>query len=279
MNIGQIDTRHGTANQPNFSNGNCQPYTGVPFGMNYFAPQTTDQNGSWWFHPEDRVFQGYRLTHQPSPWMGDFSHMLLTPINGKLQENTLFHAQSSYRPEESIFCPTHLSIRQLRYGIRSTLIPSMYGGILSIDYSRNDSGLLLSFPGRHQLFVIDPYIVEGKITHFAGSEDPDFSFYFILRFEYPLTTDELAVSNKNSDSIPLYFEQTKKQTIRFGTSFISPEQAAYNLELEQNQSKETYLANSQKQWQSYFDRIQLTHHDQQQLRTFYHNFYRVFLFP
>ena len=62
---------------------------------------------------------------------------------------------------------------------------------------------------------ICPYTVEGKITHFAGSEDPDFSFYFILRFEYPLTTDELAVSNKNSDSIPLYFEQTKKQTIRF----------------------------------------------------------------
>ena len=80
MNIGQIDTRHATANQPNFSNGNCQPYTGVPFGMNYFAPQTTDQNGSWWFHPDDRVFQGYRLTHQPSPWMGDFSHMLFTPI-------------------------------------------------------------------------------------------------------------------------------------------------------------------------------------------------------
>ena len=77
----------------------------------------------------------------------------------------------------------------------------MYGGILSIDYSKNDSGLLLSFPGRHQLFVIDPYTVEGKITHFAGSEDPDFSFYFILRFEYPLTIDELAVSNKNSDSI------------------------------------------------------------------------------
>ena len=43
MDIQQIDTRHGTANQPNFSNGNCQPYTGVPFGMNYFAPQTTDQ--------------------------------------------------------------------------------------------------------------------------------------------------------------------------------------------------------------------------------------------
>ncbi len=101
MDIGQIDTRHGTANQANFSNGNCQPYTGVPFGMNYFAPQTTEQKGSWWFHPDDRVFQGYRLTHQPSPWMGDFSHMLMTPISGVLQDNP-FHAQSSYRPEEDI---------------------------------------------------------------------------------------------------------------------------------------------------------------------------------
>lgn len=41
--IDTIDTRHGTANQHSFSNGNCLPYTGVPFGMNYFAPQTTDQ--------------------------------------------------------------------------------------------------------------------------------------------------------------------------------------------------------------------------------------------
>ena len=46
--------------------------------MNFYAPQTTDQKGSWWFHPEDRTFQGYRVTHQPSPWMGDFSHLLMT---------------------------------------------------------------------------------------------------------------------------------------------------------------------------------------------------------
>ena len=119
--------------------------------------------------------------------------------------------------------------------------------------------------------------MEGKITHFAGSEDPDFSFYFILRFEYPLTIDELAVSNKIATRSRCILNR-QKQTIRFGTSFISSEQAAYNLELEQNQSKETYLAHSQEQWQSYFDRIQLTHHDQQQLRTFYHNLYRVFYF-
>lgn len=89
MNVSMIDTRHGTDNQYSFSHGNCLPYTGVPFGMNYFAPQTSNQRGSWWFHPEDRTFQGFRITHQPSPWMGDFSHLTMLPINGTLSENTL----------------------------------------------------------------------------------------------------------------------------------------------------------------------------------------------
>ena len=42
-----IDTRQGTDNQYTFSNGNALPYTGVPFGMNYFVPQTAGERGSW----------------------------------------------------------------------------------------------------------------------------------------------------------------------------------------------------------------------------------------
>lgn len=39
-----IDTRFGTASKHAFSRGNTLPYTGVPFGMNYFVPQTSDQD-------------------------------------------------------------------------------------------------------------------------------------------------------------------------------------------------------------------------------------------
>ena len=103
MNIQAIDTRHGTANQHSFSNGNCHTLYWRAIWDELLRPQTTDQKGSWWFHPEDRTFQGYRVTHQPSPWMGDFSHLLMTPVSGSLSELSLFHAQSSYRPEESLF--------------------------------------------------------------------------------------------------------------------------------------------------------------------------------
>ena len=41
-----IDTRFGTASKHAFSRGNTLPYTGVPFGMNYFVPLTRRELGS-----------------------------------------------------------------------------------------------------------------------------------------------------------------------------------------------------------------------------------------
>ena len=41
-------------------------YEGETFGLvgESGSGKTTDQKGSWWFHPDDHTFQGYRLTHQ-----------------------------------------------------------------------------------------------------------------------------------------------------------------------------------------------------------------------
>ncbi|VTU68868.1 alpha-1,2-mannosidase (putative) [Lactobacillus plantarum JDM1] [Lactiplantibacillus plantarum] len=75
MKIDQIDIRQGTANSPQHSHGNCLPYSGVPFGMNYFAVQTNGANGAWFFQPDTPRFEGIRLTHQPSPWIGDYCHL------------------------------------------------------------------------------------------------------------------------------------------------------------------------------------------------------------
>ncbi len=40
MTLSEIDTRFGTANDPDFSHGNCLPVTALPFAMNHFVPQT-----------------------------------------------------------------------------------------------------------------------------------------------------------------------------------------------------------------------------------------------
>lgn len=278
MNITQIDTRHGTANQHSFSHGNCLPYTGVPFGMNFFAVQTTDQKGSWWFHPEDRTFQGYRLTHQPSPWMGDFSHLLLTPVSGIQEKTSLFDIQSSFRPEESTFSPVQIQIEQMRYQIKSTLVPSMYGGVLTVDYQQSQNGLVLTLPGRYRVKQLDDQTVACQVINFSGSEDNDFTFYFVIRFEEPLVVP-LEAREGEDGSVLLSFGDIKKQTIRLGTSFISEDQALLNLTREEQLAPSTYLKNSVSEWQGYFDRVQVEHTDPTHTETFYHNLFRMFLFP
>ena len=147
-----MDTRQGTENQHSYSNGNTLPYTGFPFGMNFFVPQTKHTNGSWFFHPRDRVFQGFRLTHQPSPWMGDFSHLLLTPLSGAFQNADIYHYQSSYRPESAIFQPHYLQITQARYQIKNELVPTTYGAILRSNYRDSTlPGLSLHLPGKGEI--------------------------------------------------------------------------------------------------------------------------------
>ena len=280
MKINKIDTRHGTANQSTFSHGNCLPYTGFPWGMNYFAPSTGAARGAWWFHPEDRTFEGYRITHQPSPWMGDFSHLTMTPVAGPLPETSLWHTVSSYRPEESTFNPTQLKITQLCYQITSQLIPSMYGGILSMNYqnlSLKDNGLMLHLPGSYELQQLDDYSLELSIINFAGCEDENFTFYLKFTADQPFVLSG-NLSDEDS-SVRLDFKAAKQVQIHFATSFISKEQAALNLEREQDNSAETYLENAESAWNNLFSRIEIEHHNQQEVSTFYHNLYRSFLFP
>lgn len=279
--IDHIDTRHGTANHFTRSHGNCLPYTGVPFGMNYFAPQTSSDRRSWWFHPDDVTFQGYRLTHQPSPWMGDFSRILLTPVSGNIASTHLKDIEGSYRPEEAVFRPTHLTITQNRYQITSTLVPSTYGGILELSYGTASAGLVLTLPGRYTFKKEDAHTISGSVINFSGSgksEDPDLTFYFILSFEQKVFTD-LSEDSGEDGALLLSFEDIKHQTVKFGTSFIGLSQARLNLSREKPQSYTDYLTNSTYMWENYLDRIRVTHSDYEQTKTFYHNLYRSFLFP
>ncbi|MDN6836812.1 MAG: alpha-mannosidase, partial [Lactococcus lactis] len=144
MKVESIDTRHGSLNQPNFSNGNTLPYTGTPFGMNYFILQSQSGN-SWHFDPTYPIIQGFRLTHQPSPWMGDYSWMLFTPITGKPRSNNMELLQSSYRESEAIFNPHKLYAESLRYRVKTTIVPSKRGAKFQIkNNSSKELGLLLS---------------------------------------------------------------------------------------------------------------------------------------
>ena len=159
-----IDTRYGTDNSHSISHGNTLPYTGAPVGMNYFVPQSSHTDGSWFFNPDSPIFQGIRLTHQPSPWIGDYSWLLITPVSEKILHSDIYHRQSSYRPDESIFQPHYLKINSNRYQISTELTPSRYGARFRLTNQREQPiSLILHSEAKMVFQQVDAYTLLGSL--------------------------------------------------------------------------------------------------------------------
>ena len=266
-----IDTRFGTASKHAFSRGNTLPYTGVPFGMNYFVPQTSDQEGSWFFDPHLPIFQGIRLTHQPSPWIGDYSWLLLTPITGEISGGTLFHRQSSYNLDRAIFNPHFLKIFSLRYQIETQLTPTCYGASIRIE-QKQGKALSLYLHAVDELTVeqVDKWNLALRQEGETETNKSPLVMFTALSF----STDIESINQEGQDwRIDLAGAEAQ---VQLATSFISKEQALFNLPKQDFEETKTNAKASWKDLLGRFDVVETGPVD----RTFFdHCLYRLFLFP
>ena len=283
-----VDTRHGTLNSYQFSNGNTLPYAGVPFGMNYIVPQTDDQS-TILFNPTFPVFQGFRLTHQPSPWMGDFCSIVMTPITGQPNGVSLDALRSSYHRETAVFKPNRVSLTSQQYQLNTTIVPTKRAGQIVIKQKNNQSlGLVLSsdqamtvergLSPHHLLVTIKQPIRDGAST---------LTFYIQYVFDAPVSL--LSYQEGTWQSVdtattgPVWVQIANEQneaTISFGTSFISVKQASYNLDQEVGHLTLNDLAEkSQAEWNELLGKIEVSDRNQQKVQAFNHYLYRLFLFP
>ncbi|CQR25666.1 alpha-1,2-mannosidase [Streptococcus varani] len=284
-----IDTRFGTANQYHFSQGNCLPLTGVPFGMNYLSVETSQSRGSWWFHPDDPTFAGIRLTHQPSPWVGDFSTFSLLPVSGPVTKGDVFHNTSSYRPSEARFQPHLIEVFSQRHRILTKVTASIYTFSCHICFENGSAGLIIHNPGQAVWqFSADGKTAVGQVQNVSECQDKDLTLFVHLEFSQPVQQKLMgeALENKSLDDQTktsfTYFQfgdDVKDLEIMASTSFISSQQALLNWQREFPKTFEESLAKSRQSWNTYLNRIQVEDKDFQKSKNFYQHFYRALLFP
>ena len=75
----------GTDSKPSLSNGNTYPSICVPWGMNFWTPQTGKMGDGWAYTYASDKIRGFKQTHQPSPWMNDYGQFSIMPVTGKLK--------------------------------------------------------------------------------------------------------------------------------------------------------------------------------------------------
>ena len=62
-----INPLMGTDSKPSLSNGNTYPAIAVPWGMNFWSPQTGTMGNGWAYTYAADKIRGFKQTHQPSP--------------------------------------------------------------------------------------------------------------------------------------------------------------------------------------------------------------------
>jgi len=75
----------GTDSEFSLSNGNTYPAIAVPWGMNFWTPQTGKMGNGWCYTYDANKIRGIKQTHQPSPWINDYAAFSLMAVTGKLE--------------------------------------------------------------------------------------------------------------------------------------------------------------------------------------------------
>lgn len=277
-----VNILQGTDSTPAFSRGNTLPIAALPFGMAHWTLQS-NANSPWMFAPGQRRIQGFRCTHQLSPWLGDYGHAVFLPFCGDIDADPSNRA-SSYRPEDATLSPHVMRMRLMRYDIDAELLPTERCSLISARYTKPQvPGFLFDIPGDAA-----PIIHENReqrrmsftSTANSGGVPQDFATYYVLHISEPWVSYEAKTLKGRHVGLLRFAPQSREVHVRIGTSFISFQQAELNLERELGRATPDQVrAKSEAVWNSYLERIELDGATRDHQRTFYSCLYRTLLFP
>ncbi|HEV2576311.1 MAG TPA: GH92 family glycosyl hydrolase [Acidobacteriaceae bacterium] len=281
-NIGNANPLQGTNSTYRFSRGNTLPIAALPFGMAHWTLQSAEGT-AWMFDPSSRRLQGFRCTHQLSPWLADYGHAVFLPCAGapKLDAES---RSSSWRPEQARLQPFSFELELMRYQIDAELVPTERCALISSSYhSKETPGFIIEVPGHDVTFQQDSNHTtirfQSRSNH--GGVPENFATYYIVQFDQPWEhVQTLETSAGTAALISFGDAGPRKIAARIATSFISYEQCARNLAAELgSQSVDQNRERAEKQWDSYANRIEITGGTDHQRKTFYSCLYRALLFP
>ena len=83
--VDYVNPLMGTDSKISLSNGNTYPAIALPWGMNFWMPQTGKMGDGWAYTYASDKIRGFKQTHQPSPWINDYGQFSIMPMTGRLR--------------------------------------------------------------------------------------------------------------------------------------------------------------------------------------------------
>lgn len=289
-----VNTLQGTASSFSLSRGNTYPTTAMPWGMNFWTPQTGENKSGWIYTYDAELIRGFRQTHQCSPWTNDYAAFSLMPVCGELR---VFEEEraASFTHDREVAKP-HLYRVQFDNGLEAAMAPTERGVFMNFDYPAGRKRYLVvdAFAGGSMVKIIPE---ERKIIGYSRKSNhstPDnFTNYFEIRLDADISAfgtwdgkmHSLHEGSREAegDHVGAFVELsgTDEVNVRTASSFISHRQAAFNLdrELSNAASIGEVSRRAADAWESQLGKVIVEGGTAKEKATFYSSLFRSMLFP
>lgn len=284
----------GTDSEFSLSNGNTYPAIAMPWGMNFWTPQTAKMGDGWAYAYDAYHIRGFKQTHQPSPWINDYAAFSLMPVVGALKFQEEDRA-SWFSHKAEVVKPNYYRVYLADYDVITEITPTERAAQFRFTYPETDSAYLVldAFDKGSMVKVIpEERKIIGYCRNNHGGVPENFHNYFVLEFDkdfkmiHTFQDSLLQENQKESEGnhvgviVGFSTERGEQVNVRVASSFISPEQAALNLQREVgNDSFEDTKKKGWQTWQKELSRIVVEGQNLDHIKTFYSCLYRVLLFP
>uniref|UniRef100_UPI0026221A8F GH92 family glycosyl hydrolase n=1 Tax=uncultured Proteiniphilum sp. TaxID=497637 RepID=UPI0026221A8F len=291
--VDYVSTLVGTDSKYELSTGNTYPAIALPWGMNFWSPQTGKMGSGWMYTYHSDKIRGFKQTHQPSPWMNDYGQFSLMPLTGKPVFDEEERA-SWFSHKAEIAKPHYYRVYLADYDITTEIAPTERAAMFRFTFPESDSAYIVTDAfdkGSYIRIIPEEQKIVGYTTRNSGGVPDNFKNYFVILFDKPftyaaavkdgeITGNETAFTGNHAGAV-VGFMTTRKEQVhaKVASSFISEEQALLNLQELGDDSFETIAEKGEARWNEVLGRIRVEDDNIDNLRTFYSNLYRTLLFP
>lgn len=283
------------------SNGNTYPAIALPWGMNFWTPQTGPMGDGWTYAYNTKKIRGFKQTHQPSPWINDYAAFSIFPETGDLKLLGKDRA-AWFSHKAEISKPNYYSVYLADYDVTTEITPTERGAQFRFTFPKTDQAHILVdgfFKGSYVKIFPKERKVIGYCRNNSGGVPENFHNYFVIYFDKDFKTVGTWNATKSKEPVAHYapngteeegyhvgavltFETKEGEQVhaKVASSFISYEQAELNLKREIG--KDSFDKTHHKAtltWNKELSKIKVEGGTTDQYRTFYTALYRTMLFP
>ena len=283
----------GTQSKHSFSTGNTYPAIALPWGMNFWTPQTGKMGDGWTYTYGADKIRGFKQTHQPSPWINDYGQFAIMPVTSKPMFDQDERA-SWFTHKAEVARPYYYKVYLADHDVVTEIAPTERAAMFRFTFPENENSYTVidAFDnGSYAKIIPSENKIIGYTTKNNGGVPDNFKNYFVIVFDKPFTynatvSDNVITENKlesqsNHAGAIIGFSTKRGEIVhaRVASSFISHEQAELNLNELKGKSFDDIAKEGRKIWNEVLGKIEVEDDNIDNLRTFYSCFYRSVLFP